>query len=235
MYHPGLADTAGEFVEVMNVSPTDGLDLTGVSFSDGITFAFPLGFTLAPGERVAVVADAPAFAAVHPGVRIAGTFSGALNNGGERLALSDSRAVEFLAFTYDNNPPWPTSSDGAGPSLVLIAPETTPDHNLAVNWRASTSIGGNPGASDRQPFLGGDLLAYAFASHPVFDFATMSYSVFLQPGTDDVELIPQWSTDLQNWFEASFIYLGRSPSTWQAVLPPQQLERFFVRFKIETR
>jgi hypothetical protein len=235
MYHPGLADLADEFIEVMNISATDALDLTGVSFSDGIGFTFPLGFTLAPGQRAVVVADLPAFAAAHPGLAIAGTFSGALNNGGERVALSDSFGTEFLAFTYDNNPPWPLSPDGDGTSLVLIAPKTIPNHSLATSWRASTATGGNPTDSDRVPYSGGDLLAYALADHSQFDFQSMTFAVPLQPGSDDAEVIPQWSTDLQNWNEDRLEFLGGDPARWQIMDPPAGAPRLFLRLMVRTR
>lgn len=235
MYHPSSTDPAGEFLEVMNISSSDGLDLTGVHFSDGIVFTFPLGFVLAPGERAVVVADPVAFAAAHPGVRIAGTFSGALNNGGERIALSDSTATEFLSFTYDDNLPWPEQADGAGPSLILIAPHSAPDHALPQNWRASTAPGGNPGAADAVPFTGGDLLSYAFAGATQFDYQSMTLSVPLQVAADDVEVIPQWSTDLQIWHEDRLEYLGGDPGQWRFLRPAPDEPHLFLRFTVQIR
>ncbi len=235
MYHPASGDPAGEFIELVNLSSTDGLDLTGVHFSDGVEFTFPLGFTLDPGERAVLVADQAAFAAAHPDVAIAGTYSGALNNGGERIALADSTATDFLAFTYDNNNPWPESPDGQGTSLVLIAPETAPDNSRPENWRASTTIGGNPGDSDRIPYSGGDLISYALIAHPVFDFSGMTISAALRPGADDVEVIPQWSADLQNWNEDHFDYLGGRPGQWRIVPPLPDLRSLFVRVTIAER
>lgn len=165
----------------------------------------------------------------------AGTFSGALNNGGERVALSDSFGTEFLAFTYDNNPPWPLSPDGDGTSLVLIAPKTIPNHSLATSWRASTATGGNPTDSDRVPYSGGDLLAYALADHSQFDFQSMTFAVPLQPGSDDAEVIPQWSTDLQNWNEDRLEFLGGDPARWQIMDPPAGAPRLFLRLMVRTR
>ena len=43
---------------------------------------------------------------------------------------------------------WPTEADGAGYSLVLIAPWKLPDHASAANWRLSASVDGSPGGYD---------------------------------------------------------------------------------------
>ncbi|MCB1127599.1 MAG: lamin tail domain-containing protein, partial [Verrucomicrobiae bacterium] len=235
MYHPGAVDPAGEFIELLNLSSMDALDLTGVSFSDGIAFAFPMGFTLPPGARAVLVADPVAFATVHPGVSIAGTFTGSLDNGGERIALTDSFGAEILSFTYDDRLPWPEAADGGGPGLVLIAPENLPDPNLAINWRSSTVSGGNPAGTDRVPYLGGDLAAYALAGPVRFDVVAMSLTVPLQAAADDAEVLPQWSTDLRLWNEGQFRHLGGSPARWQ-ILPPVASEpALFLRAAVKLR
>ncbi len=232
MYHPSIIDAGSEFIEIMNISSADTLDLTGVHFSDGITFAFPLSYTLGPGQRAILVADPAAFVAVHPGDPIAGIYSGGLDNGGERVALSDSMSAEFLAFIYDDKRPWPETPDGIGPSLVLIAPTTAPDHTLAINWRASISNGGNPGGTDRIPYQGGDLRSYAFSDPLEYDFQAMTFTAHRQPGSDDIEIVPQWSTDLENWNEDQFFYLGDDPLTWRVLTDEPVL---FLRFKIHLR
>ena len=206
MYHPAGSDTAGEFIEVMNISAGEGLDLTGVNFTDGIEFSFPLGFILGPGERAVAVADPAAFATAHPAVRVAGSYSGALDNGGERVALADSSGSVFLAFDYDDRLPWPESPDGGGPSLVLISPERAPDHSLAANWRASTSAGGNPGASDAVPFAGGNLISYALASLPrLIVSATGEPQLIIHRNlaADAADISLEVSGDLKSWLPAT--------------------------------
>ncbi|MDE0596288.1 MAG: lamin tail domain-containing protein [Roseibacillus sp.] len=235
MYSPAVTDAAGEFIEVMNISAIDGLDLTGVHFSDGITFTFPLGYTLAPGERAVLVRDPVAFATAHPGVAIGGAFEGAFNNGGELVAISDSLGAEILAFTYDNNLPWPDSADGGGPSLVLIVPQSAPDHGLPENWRASTAPGGSPGGTDTVSYDGGDLLAYALEGPAVLDSSTRTLSAPLFPGADGVEVVPQWSTDLVNWNEDRFNYLGGEPRQWRIDTPLFGERRLFFRLQVQER
>jgi hypothetical protein len=157
-YNPpgSLEDT--EFLELMNSSAGETIDLTNVTLT-GITYAFPEGFTLASGERVVIVKDQAAFAAAYntAGMNIApGDFSStSLDNGGEEIAIiAQDGATDIQRFTYDDKSPWPESADGPGFSLVLIAPESNPDHTIPSNWRASTTSGGNPGASDALNFTG---------------------------------------------------------------------------------
>jgi hypothetical protein len=151
-YNPAGPGDATEFIEVMNISAMT-VDLTNVRVLLGLQFTFPNGFTLAPGARALVVRDAAAFSAAYPNVpsaQVAGVFANAtsLENGGEQLQLVDASGAVIRDFTYDNNFPWPDAADGDGPSLVLIRPETNPNHTLAQNWRASSAAGGNPGAGD---------------------------------------------------------------------------------------
>ena len=86
----------------------------------------------------------------YPGVMVAGQYgpSSSLSNGGETLALVDPFGDTIMSFTYDDDPPWPTSADGGGRSLVPIQPNSNPSPNLSTSWRASTNVGGSPGTDD---------------------------------------------------------------------------------------
>lgn len=234
MFNPGPGDAAGEYLEIMNISSTDALDLTNVTFSDGIEFRFPLGYTLAPGERAVVVEDAAAFAAVHPNIEIAGSYTGALRNGGERLALTNSEDEEVLAFSYDNESPWPKLSAGQGSSLVLINPRSAPDHNLPQNWRASGSHGGTPGESGGAPYQNGSLLEYAVMNPPTIDPESMRISLSLRPGADDVTVLLEWSTDLVAWNSDGLEFLGGTPRQWKFVDPPAT-PNLFMRYRVILR
>lgn len=176
-YNPPGDDTFKEWLELMNIS-AGPIDLTGVSFT-GITYTFPPGTILAAGQRIVIVKDQAGFAADYDtaGIFIApGAFSGSLTNGGEELAILDSTGtVDIQRFTYLDVAPWPTAPDGAGASLVLIRPETSPTHGDPTNWRASLMPGGTPGGTDAESFaeipdadLDGDglnaLLEYALGS-----------------------------------------------------------------------
>ena len=152
-YNPPGSDESTEFIELLNIAPSATLDLTGLAFTNGITFTFLPGTTLPPGSRVVLVKDQPAFeAAFGTEHLIGGTYSGKLDNGGETLTLTRVDGTQVQSFTYNDNNPWPTAADGDGFSLVLLAPFSAPDHKIAKNWRASVQAGGSPGTTDVQSY-----------------------------------------------------------------------------------
>ena len=74
-------------------------------------------------------------------MRAGAIYTGGLSNGGETLTLKDATAAVIDSVTYTDRDPWPTTTDGTGPSLELIDP--TLDNNDPVNWAASTAARGN--------------------------------------------------------------------------------------------
>lgn len=147
---------AGEFewIEIQNVGPQQ-IDLRGAYFFNGIDFTFPESSTattlLAPGARLILCENMAAFrqrygTSLDP--KIAGQFSGALDNAGERLSLKQPDGTVILDFAYDNSAPWPVDPDGTGRSLVLVNPAAKPDPAQPQNWRPSVVAGGSPTASD---------------------------------------------------------------------------------------
>jgi len=143
-----------EYAEVLNIA-AHPIALVGVEFVDGIEFDFnsgPMTFLL-PGERALVVKNRAAFEHRYGNTysdRIVGEFANDTNlrNSGEQLVLNALDGGPLRDFAYDDEPPWPTAADGSGRSLVLIAPDTNPDHAVASNWRSSVAVGGSPGYSD---------------------------------------------------------------------------------------
>jgi len=226
MYHPADPHDDAEYIELMNISDSVSLDLTGVKFTAGIDFTFGT-LTLLPGERTLVILNQSAFEAVHgPGHPIAGTFQNGsrLNNGSDRIKLEDANNSSILEFTYDDESPWPTGPDGNGFSLVLINPTNSPDPDEAPNWRESGLIGGAPGDPDTIPFAGdpnGDLdgdglvalAEYAFGTSPFVanpsPFAVSAngtavrISTTLNQTADDLAISLEKSTDLTNWSDAT--------------------------------
>jgi hypothetical protein len=156
-YHPADNPDA-EFIELYNISDTVTIDLSGVTFSAGVDFAFAGSAitTLGPGERVLVVRDIAAFKAVYGDTyadRIAGVFANgtSLSNGGEEIRLDDATNSTVVDFTYSDSPPWPTAPDGGGPSLVLRDPTSRPDPNDVANWTTGPDDG-TPGYRSEIPF-----------------------------------------------------------------------------------
>ena len=144
-----------EFVELLNASGNT-LNLSGIRFDAGITFAFPDNTFLPAGQRLLVVRNQEAFLERYPDTdlsSIGGIYSGRLSNDGERILLTGPDGT-IHDFTYNDQIPWPTPPDGGGPALVLVNPfgSPAPDHALASNWRASTTTGGSPGDSNSQSY-----------------------------------------------------------------------------------
>lgn len=152
-----------EYIELMNISPTQPVSLTNVRFDQGISYEFTGTIVLPPGGRAVLPRRSGAFARRHPGVPVAGQFYvssdpsvNQFSNGGETITLRAADGQVIQSFAYDDVEPWPPEADGAGPSLVLIAPLANPDPNAPLNWRASTTPSGNPAASDSLPAFTGD-------------------------------------------------------------------------------
>lgn len=162
---PGDGTTDGaefEFIELTNTG-AQPLDLAGLAFIEGIEGTFPLGTTIAPGGFVVAVRNPTAFASRYPGVPVALTFTGKLDNGGEAIALSSPAGGVIFRLTYNNAPPWPAAASGLGYSIVNLAPETFTAPEEGRRWRASSAPYGSPGAADAaspQPLVVvGELLA----------------------------------------------------------------------------
>ena len=148
MYHP--LRSRSEFLEFKN-SGTESLNLSGVKIIEGIRFTFPAGFQLAPGSFVVLAENAEAFNEQYPGLTLGGVYDGRLSNGSEKIELIDSLNKPFLSLTYSDQPPWPSTADGSGFSLVPRLPNTNPDLDDPNNWRASGTPDGSPGRNDLPP------------------------------------------------------------------------------------
>jgi hypothetical protein len=133
-----------EWIELMNTG-TESLNLREMKFHQGIDFIFDFNATLAPGERAVLVRNRAAFVFRYGTTpRVLGEFIGALNDGGERLAILSALGVATRDFSYDAAAPWPQFNSGG--SLVLRRADLNPA--LPENWRPSLSPQGTPGSSD---------------------------------------------------------------------------------------
>jgi len=145
MYHPQNPEE--EFIELANVGD-ESVNLNLVRFTDGIDFTFP-GVELAAGERVVVARDEIAFQARYGvDIKMAGSYSGALNNAGERIMLVDAIGRTITDFVYNDG--WRSITDGGGFSLTALAPADTDAQGWSRkdSWRASAHAGGSPGWDD---------------------------------------------------------------------------------------
>ncbi|MDB0056436.1 lamin tail domain-containing protein [Akkermansiaceae bacterium] len=203
MYQPA-GEPLAEFLEITNTGAAT-VSLTGLHFSNGVTFDFDLDssiFELAPGARLLIVRDLIAFQSVHGNVYdsiIAGSFQEdtVLSDKGERVTISDANGTIIFTVRYDDEDAWPEEPDGDGQSLVFTGGES----ELAQNWRSSAAIGGNPGDSDATPFTGGSFLDYALVGEPILvpngAGAAFTYATHLT--SDDASVSVEHSADLLVW------------------------------------
>jgi len=146
-----------EFIELKNTGSTT-LDLTYVSFTDGVLFDFNDSnvTSLNPNNFVLVVSDYNAFRSRYgTGFNIAGQYSLNLSNAGEHVELTDYWNGIIAEFGYNDGRGWPLAADGAGHSMVpldsAVPGEPQGSIKYGGNWRASTYINGSPGADDPAP------------------------------------------------------------------------------------
>ena len=147
------SDNDYEFMELYNPGATD-IDMSGYSFTQGVTHVFADGTTLAAGAYLLLCRNAEFYGSfVNDGtngqavVDAVTWTSGSLGNSGEDIVIIDAATGAIVdSIDYeDNSDGWPSSADGGGPSLELIDPSS--DNNLAENWQASWVSGGTPGAA----------------------------------------------------------------------------------------
>ncbi len=158
-----------EFVELQNTGTTT-LDLSGVRFTNGIDYTFPVGTGLAPGRFIVVCRDRSAFLSRHPGASAAlapDVFTGALDNSGETLALTLPAPWDVHILNFRFVPEWFTDSFQNGRSLTVIdAANSLPvDWGESFTWEPSTNANGTPGM-DGPPAITSATAATAVAGDP---------------------------------------------------------------------
>lgn len=212
MYNP--ASGGDEFLEFRNLSTVavtlfDPANPNNTWKTDGITFSFPPGVTLAPGEIALLSPLAPtAFRSkygIDPGVRIFGPYTGNLSNGGERVRLQRPGSPytdlgvtvvpfhEADAVTYSDAAPWPLPPDGGGPSLervLLTGFGTDPQ-----TWRASPANGGNPGLASLIDFTSWQSLYFnsTEAADPLIGGPAAD------PDGDGLDNVREWAHGFDPW------------------------------------
>jgi plastocyanin len=152
MYNPPESGTDSlEYLELYNAGNTT-INLEGYIFSAGVNYTF--GSLEIPAQSYIVICgNDTAFQNTFGFEAAAQWEDGALNNGGESLTLLNASGVEVFSLNFDDNPPWPETADGDGPSLELC--DLTADFTLPGSWGAAntptgvlidgTEIFGTPG------------------------------------------------------------------------------------------
>ncbi len=155
-YHPTDQDTVDakqlEFIELKNTGTTT-LDISGLSFTEGISFTFPAGTTVAPDSYIVVASNVFEFGKFY-GISTPYEYSGSLSNGGETVVLETASNQKVFSFTYSDTIPWPVEADGDGYSLVSAEVNPTGDPNQPEYWTVSKNLNGSPGADDGNSVTG---------------------------------------------------------------------------------
>jgi hypothetical protein len=165
MYNPATSDENAEYIELLNISDSvvtlaefDNEQLIDVPWrfaddSNGISFDFPLGTTMAPGEYLLLVKDKIVFESSYTSfpeeVQIFEWGPGKLDNAGEKIQLSKPGdefegkryyiRVDRVNYSDGSHPAdediWPVEPDGTGKSLNRLIPS---DYgNDPENWIAA--------------------------------------------------------------------------------------------------
>ena len=163
-YHP--KDGKPEFIEILNQSAS-AIDFANWRLSDGVEYEFPdfderairSDTFMCSFERILVSGvDEATLRAAYPtipaGVKVFGSWTGALSNGGDNILLEDKNGVYVNSTDYrDSGRKWSVSADGAGHTLTLINPNGSGSDWR--NWGASAEPHGTPGSG---PVQGSDIL-----------------------------------------------------------------------------
>ena len=160
LYNP--VTPAVEYVELTNRSSDpvplyDPANPSHVWKFSGITFVFPAGTVLNPGERILVVpTTSSVFLAAHPevpgGTRVFGPFTGSLDNAGEKIELlmpGDPEPDNSYAYytedwvKYGIASPWPVVTGTPIAKTDLSGLSADP-----INWGKEFASTGSPGKSN---------------------------------------------------------------------------------------
>lgn len=133
-YNPARNTLLSEFIELYN--PTGAaVDMSGWRFNSGVNYIFPPGTTIAAGGYLVIAKDPAVIASLY-GVTALGPWEGGLDSQGEEIILRDTFGNKIDGVDYGITSPWPTASNGDGPSLELVHPAL--DNDMGGHWRAST-------------------------------------------------------------------------------------------------
>ncbi|MCF7668384.1 MAG: lamin tail domain-containing protein, partial [Verrucomicrobia bacterium] len=193
MYHPSpypddaFDNNEYEYIELLNPH-TEAVNLSGLRFTDGISFIFP-DTLLDPGDHILLVKNRDAFESRYGAeYQVFGEYNGALDNSGEYVSIKDCHGASIIEFTYDDS--WSPLTDGLDFALTPRRINTPArDLDEAGNWRTGCRGGSpglaNPDTSARPRVLINEILAHAE-----------------DPLTDQIELFNPGanSVDIGHWF-----------------------------------
>ena len=133
----GFSSDQLEHIEITNTG-TGEADVSGFYFRDlGISYQFPAGARLRPGQRVYICSNPAAFENA-TGLPAFGQFLRNLSNKSQKLSLANPFGDLVDYVEYKDTAPWPTEADGKGAFLRLR--DLGSDNALAENWEAFSPV-----------------------------------------------------------------------------------------------
>lgn len=134
-----------EFIEIFNSEEWD-LELSRHRITGEADYVFEAGTIIPARGYLVVAADPDALRSEYSITNVVGPWTGNLGNGGGRIRLRDPIGGLLQEISYTDQSPWPSATDGAGHSLVLVRPSY--GENNPIAWAPSNTAGGNPGKAD---------------------------------------------------------------------------------------
>ena len=128
MYHPRPISNlepeeaeTGEFIELLNTG-SQTVDLSGFHFDRGITYRFPDGTRIQPGEFLVIARNPVALISESPLSDALGPYLGSLSNSSETIRLNTALDQPLFSFRYQSKGHWPASPDGLSKRATSIWP-----------------------------------------------------------------------------------------------------------------
>jgi len=155
-YDPDISTEFVEFIELYNTDGND-VDISGWSFTQGISYQFPEQTVLPAGRFILVAQDVEAVrdkwgAQTRDGLGekdVLGPFLGKLDNEGETIVLCDAAGDPVDRTDYGVGFPWPVVGEpipydepGTGHSIQLVNPDF--DNDIPACWRPAAPTPGRP-------------------------------------------------------------------------------------------
>jgi hypothetical protein len=211
MYNPADTNVGQEFVELYNRGDAE-VDLSGWQLVDEsqIMFTLPQGTQLLSHQYLVFYQNTAALSyyGLDP-VHSYGPYVGGLSGSGERVQLKNANGAVIDEVHYDDASPWPTESDGNGPSLELLSPFL--DNGQGPSWGVGQPY--SPGVVNNpiQPgFVDGDIVINEIMYKPLkrryfesLDPLSGGYywNTGDDPGGEYIELFNRGeeTVDLSNW------------------------------------
>jgi hypothetical protein len=141
-YNSGDLKDPGDWIEIYNdsKSPEDLTNWTFYDESDSNIYRFPSETIIESGEYLLISRNPERFLLVFPGIEnFIGDFDFGLSSVADQIRLFNKDGVLIDSVYYSSQSPWPSESNGKGPTLELINPNL--DNSLVENWSASIGFG----------------------------------------------------------------------------------------------